>query len=221
MRKTDKQEAFEDYYNHFPLSDYFSFDIRPYTSTVKFDSTENIINEGEAPAFLYYLTDGRAKLFISQENGRISLINFLNAPCFIGEMELLGAQKAANGVTAITLCTCYAIHLEKCRDKILNDTKFLRYLCQFLSRKAIGNTYNYSKNQSYPLEVRLANFILTTSCNRLYREKHTEVSEFLGVTYRHLLYVLADFVKRGLLKKTKQGYYIQDLEALRKVADVK
>lgn len=118
---------------------------------------------------------------------------------------MLGAQEAANGVTAITSCTCYAIHIIKCKTQILNDTKFLRYLCLFLSKKAIGNTYNYSKNQSYPLEVRFANFILLTSCNRLYREKHTEVAEFLGVTYRHLLYVLADFVKRGLLKKRNRG----------------
>ena len=215
----NERETLEEYYNRFPLSDYFGFDIRPYTSIIKFDSTESILCEGETPDFLYYLIDGRAKLFISQGNGRISLINFLNAPCFIGEMELLGAQEAANGVTAITPCTCYAIRIIECKAQILNDTKFLRYLCLFLSQKAIGNTYNYSKNQSYPLEVRLANFILLTSCNHLYREKHTEVSEFLGVTYRHLLYVLADFVKRGFLKKTEQGYYIQDINTLRRIAE--
>lgn len=205
--------------NLFPLSDYFSFDIRPYTSIVKFDSTDSILREGDKPDFLYYLTDGRAKLFLSHGNGRISLINFLNAPCFIGEMELLGAQEAANGVTAVTPCTCYAIRTMECRSKILDDTKFLRCFCLLLSQKAIGNTCNYSKNQSYPLEVRLADFILLTSCNGLYRERHTEVSEFLGVTYRHLLYVLADFVKRGFLKKTKQGYYIQNFNALRKIAE--
>ena len=53
----------------------------------------------------------------------------------------------------------------------------------------------------------------------MYREKHTEVPEFLGVSYRHLLYVLADFIKRGLRDKTEQGYYIQDLIALRKIAE--
>lgn len=215
----NESETLEKYYDQYPLSDYFSFDIHPYTSIVIFDSAESILREGDNPDFLYYLINGRAKLFLSQKNGRISLINFLNAPCFIGEMELLGAQEAANGVTAITPCSCYAIPIMECKDRILNDTKFLRYLCLFLSQKAIGNTYNYTKNQSYPLEVRLANFILLTSCNHLYREKHTEVSEFLGVTYRHLLYVLADFVKRGILNKTEQGYYIQDLNALSKIAE--
>ncbi|MCD8045565.1 MAG: transcriptional regulator YeiL [Clostridiales bacterium] len=221
MTRIDKRESIEDYYNHFPLSDYFDFDIRPYTSLIKFDNEEAILKEGEEPEFLYYLIDGRAKLFLSHENGRISLINFLNAPCFIGEMELLGAQQTANGVTAVTSCICYAVRINECRDSILNDVKFLRHLCLFLSRKAIGNTYNYSKNQAWPLEVRLANFILLTSCNGMYRERHTEVSEFLGVTYRHLLYVLADFVKRGILVKTAQGYYIQDLAALRNISEGK
>lgn len=31
--------------------------------------------------------------------------------------------------------------------------------------------------------------------------------------------VLADFVKRGFLKKTEHGYYIQDLNTLRKIAE--
>lgn len=219
MTTIDKKEALEEYYDHFPLSDYFGFDIRPYTSIVRFDSTEHILCEGEPPGFLYYLIDGRAKLFLSQSNGRISLINFLNAPCFIGEMELFGAQKAANGVTAVTPCICYAIRMAKCRDRILNDTRFLRSLCLLLSQKAIGNTCNYSKNQSYPLKARLADFILLTSCGRLYRERHTEAAEFLGVTYRHLLYVLADFVRCGFLKKTEQGYLILDVDALRRIAE--
>lgn len=221
MKVICSKEQLDEYYNHFPLSDYFGFDLCPYTSIVRFDSTENILCEGEKPDSLYYLLSGRAKLFLSHENGRISLINFLNAPCFIGEMELLGAQEAANGVTAITPCTCYQIHIHNCKDKILNDPKFLRYLCLFLSHKAIGNTSNYTKNQAYPLEVRLANFILLTSCNQIYREKHTEAAEFLGVTYRHLLYVLAAFVKQGYLKKTEQGYHIQDLNTLRKIAEGK
>ena len=208
----------EDYYNHFPLSDYFSFNITPYVSIVKFENEEAILREGESPDVLYYLIDGRAKLFLSHENGRISLINFLNAPCFIGEMELLGAQESANGVTAITPCICYAIDVRKCKDKMLNDPVFLRHLCLFLSKKAIDNTSNYSKNQSYTLDVRLANFILLTSCNGLYRERHTEVAEFLGVTYRHLLYVLAKFVKQGILEKTKSGYCIKDYHALKKIA---
>lgn len=218
MRRITQRNRLEEYDKHVSLTDFFSFDIMPYVSVVQFEGEEEILREGSSPTCLYYLFEGRAKLYLSQENGRVSLINFLDAPCFIGEMELLGAQNASNGVTAITPCTCYEIRINECRTKLLEDVKFLRHLCLFLSRKAIGNTYNYTQNQSYPLEVRLANFILMTAHNRYYREKHTEAAEFLGVTYRHLLYVLAGFVKRGLLEKTGTGYYISDIPALQQVA---
>lgn len=200
------------------ISDFFSFDVRPYLSLVKFESGDKIMREGERPVYLYYMTEGRAKLFLSHENGRISLINFLEAPCFMGEMELLGAQERSNGITAMTPCTCYGIRADQCREKLLSDTKFLRHICLFLGRKAIGNTANYSRNQSYPLEVRLADFILLTMRGGYYREKNTEAAEFLGVTYRHLLYVLADFVKRGLLVKTERGYYVADVERMKRTA---
>ena len=70
------------------------------------------------------------------------------------------------------------------------------------------------RNQSFPLKVRLAEFILKMSVNGYYREPHTEVAEFLGVTYRHLLYVLAQFVEEGILEKTKRGYKVADEEKL-------
>ncbi|WP_432408027.1 transcriptional regulator YeiL [Wukongibacter sp. M2B1] len=218
MKRIKEQSQIEEYYNHFPLSEYFSFDIRPFVSVVQFEPDEMLLQEGEKPQYLYYLLDGRAKLFLSHKNGIISLINFLNAPCFIGEMELLKASETASGVKAITVCTCFTIQINKCKELLLMDNKFLKYLCVFLSKKAIGNTYNYSRNQSYSLDVRLADFILMTANHSLYRERHTEVAEFLGVTYRHLLYVLADFVKRGILLKAPQGYIIEKPDELRRIA---
>lgn len=101
----------------------------------------------------------------------------------------------------------------------MNDAKFLRQLCLFLSKKALCNTVAYSKSQAYPLENRLAAFIFTAATGGVYREKHTEAAEFLGVSYRHLLYVLADFVKKGILKKNKSGYLITDFKTLQELAD--
>ncbi len=197
------------------LQSIFDFDISPYTTIKEFQPDEFIIREGERPSYLYYLVDGRAKLFLSQENGKVSLINFLEGPCFIGEMELLDETRLPQGVKAISLCRCYQIDISICGEKLLQDTKFLRFLCRFLSEKATQNTNNYMRNQSYSLKIRFAEFILKMSVNGYYREPHTEVAEFLGVTYRHLLYVLAGFVQEGILQKTNQGYSIIDEEKLR------
>ena len=200
---------------HFVLSDIMDPDIADCTSVVRFEPDEVIMEEGTRPEYLLYLVSGRAKLYLSHDNGRITLINFLSAPCFIGEMELLDEDRLASGVKAITVCECYAIRLDECRDKLLEDTKFLRYTCRFLSRKAIGNTTNYSLNQSYPLKNRLASFMLETSIGGYYREPHGEVAEYLGVTYRHLLYVIAEFAKEGLIEKTPSGYKLLNVDKIR------
>ena len=70
--------------------------------------------------------------------------------------------------------------------------------------------------QSFPLKNRLAGFILETAENRVYGEPHTEAAEYLGATYRHLLYVIAEFYKEGLLHKSEVGYRITDADTLRK-----
>lgn len=218
MRRIEEEALLEKIGREFSVEALFNREVSPFVSAISFESGEKLMEEGQPPNYLYYLAKGRAKLFLSHENGRVSLIHFLDAPCFIGEMELIGAQEAANGVTAITPCICYAVPFKGCRELLLKDAGFLRRLCLFLGKKALENTCIYSKNQAYPLENRLAGFILMTSAAGVYRERHTEAAEFLGVTYRHFLYVLADFVKRGILEKTRAGYVIKDPEALRKAA---
>lgn len=196
----------------------FSFDISPFVSIRTFDSVQPIVVEGEPPAFLYYMSSGRAKLYTTQENGRVSLIDFLGAPCFIGEMELLREDSLTRGVTAILPCRCYAVDMARCRGQLLSDPIFLRGLCLQLSRRLQTNTTFLCKNTAYPLENRLAAFILLTETGGFYRERHTEVSEYLGVSYRHLLYVLAAFVREGILEKTTAGYRIINRSRLQELA---
>ena len=203
-----------------PLQHIFSFDVSPYTSSKDFEPGDISTNEDEKIQYLFYLVEGKAKLFVSHENGKTSLINFMEAPCLIGEMELLDCTKKTELVKAISKCRCYQIQLSECRHQILQDKKFLLYLCTFLSNKAIQNTHKYVLNQSYPLRVRLASFIIETSINGYYREPHTEAADFLGVTYRHLLFVFAQFVKEGILEKTTQGYHIVNTKKLLKCAHI-
>lgn len=219
MTRIKNQNLIDTYFEETSFTKNFGFDIRPYTSFVRFEPDDIILKEGEISSHLYYMVEGRAKLFITHKNGAITLINFLEAPCFIGEMELLNQNQPAHGVTAVSTCLCFSIDTEACRKELLNDILFLRHLCHTLSKKALSDVSNYTKNQSYPLKVRLASFILMTEQNGVYREKHTEASGFLGVTYRHFLYVLAEFVKDGFLEKTITGYKIVNKEELIKLAE--
>lgn len=196
------------------FTQHISFDAGTYRSEVRFKSGDTIFREGTSPDCLYALLCGKVKVYKVHENGRVSIIEFLKAPALIGEMELIHARDESVGVIALTDCICEAIKITACREELLNDTLFLRFLCEYLGRKAADNANRAAVSAAYPLSVRLAQFILLTQQNGIYRERHTEAAEYLGVTYRHLLYVLAEFVKRGILKKTAQGYQILDFHVL-------
>lgn len=201
-----------------PLEDQIGFDIRPYTKKVIFKPREYLFHEGAEAEYLYFLERGCAKVMRNQENGRKMLSNFLKAPAFIGEMELLEAKNCTNEVTALTTCICYRIYCKQCKDQLLNDSKFLRSLCTDLFARLACEVDNFSKNLSYPLEIRLAHFILESSINNLYCTKHTEAAAYLGVSYRHFLYVLAKFVQKGWIEKTAQGYWITDANGLKTIS---
>ena len=202
----------------FPLEDYFGFDVRPYSALVRFEAGDIILSEGEANDALFFLEKGRVKVSATQPNGKVLIVSFIDAPAFLGELEFLGARELTNGVTAVLPCACWRIDGTRCRERILNDATFLRKLCVMQGRRFVQNAEKSAQSQSYPLKARLAQFILQTAPDGVYREKHTEAAAYLGVTYRHYLYVLADMVDRGILEKTPQGYHIRDREDLRSLS---
>ncbi|HEY4624070.1 MAG TPA: transcriptional regulator YeiL [Solibacillus sp.] len=217
MKKLVQDEA-NYYISKYPISHFFSFDITPYIHVYEFEKGEFIFQEQSYPEALFYMVEGKAKLYITHKNGKISLIEFLTSPMFMGEIELLNEARYSKGIQTVTQTICLAIHFRDVKDKLLADPVFLKMLCLFLSTKTMNMTTRYTQNQAYPLENRLASFILLTSDHDFYKEKHTEVCEYLGVSYRHLLFVLAKFTKAGYLTKQNRGYLINDREQLEQLA---
>ena len=198
----------------------FSMDMKPYLKPVEFAPNEIILHTNEMPEHLLLLRRGLAKIYISQPNGRLSLTRFVHAPDLIGALELVGAQQTAEETRAVSTCRCLALPLTECRSLLLGDTIFLRCLCQFLGRQNIADSETYARNQTYPLENRLAAFMLLTAHDHLYTQRHMEAAEYLGVTYRHLLYVIAHFTAEGFLTKTPHGYAVTNEAALQQLAEV-
>lgn len=197
---------------------FFSFDIRPYLEERRYQAGDYILREGSFPQRLYFLTRGRAKIYTTHKNGKVSLLSFAAAPDLIGEMELLEVRKGSLCVQALTVCHFLVVDARQCREQLLADPKFLRFLCDHLARRSERNAAALAMGQAYPLRNQLAAFLLMAAEGDLYRERHTEAAEYLGVSYRHLLYVLAQFREEGLIVKEKGGYRLADPDALRELS---
>lgn len=217
MRKLPEAESLH-YIEKYPISQFFSFDITPYLHVFEFDKGEFIFREQSFSDYLYYMIEGKAKLYITHKNGKVSLIDFLSSPTFMGEMELLNEERYSKGIQTVTTTICFAVAVREVKEKLLADPVFLKMLCLFLSQKATSMTAKYTQNQAYPFENRLASFILLSSDQGFYKEKHTEVCEYLGVSYRHLLFVLAQFCEAGYLTKHNRGFILEDMETLEQLA---
>jgi len=192
----------------------FSGDMSPWLSERRYFAGDRILREWQEVNELIFLDSGRAKCFISHENGKIGIVDILSAPCLIGELELIRVQKKCSGVSAITDCRAHVLSLDGCRDMIFNDPVFLRFLCTEIGKKTIRNASSLTQNQNFPLRNRLATFLLQTENNGFCTESLMEASSYLGVSYRHLLTIISDLVAENVLKKSKAGYYILNRDEL-------
>lgn len=215
-----KKQKRQRYLEEYSISHLFSFPIEEFIEVREYKRDEWIIREGKRPDYLFYVLEGKAKIYLTYQNGKVSLINFINTHDFIGEMELLHDVYYTKGIQASTKTICFAIPFHPCRSQMLEDTKFLRELTKFLSVKATEMSAKYSQSLAFPLENRLAYFILQTADEEIYKEKHVTVCDFLGVSYRHLLHVFAQFCDKGYLKKEGRHFRIQQHHRLEELSAI-
>ena len=81
----------------------------------------------------------------------------------------------------------------------------------------VQNSINNASNILYPFESRLCAYISMTSQDGTFCEKLTELSEYLGTSYRHLLRTLENLCTKGILEKASDGYRIKDDLELRSI----
>lgn len=193
--------------------------IRPLCTVVRYDTGETIINQGDEPENLYYMIQGRCSIHSFLSNGKKIILNNAKAPCLIGEIELLEMGKASFSVIALEKSVLIVMPLAFCRDILINDNNFLRKLCIMISRKETTNARKLIHISGFPLENRLADFILNNCEENCFKIKKVEVAESLGVSYRHLEKVMNDLVEKKYLRKEKLVYYLTNRDEIASLAD--
>ncbi|MBE1445911.1 transcriptional regulator YeiL [Paenibacillus sp. OAS669] len=210
----------QSYLKEHSIAHIFSFPVEEFLQIHEYQRDEWIIQEGMRPDCLFYIMEGKAKIYVTHQNGKVSLINFISANDYIGEMELLHDVYYTKGIQASTKTICFALPIHRYRAQLLEDSKFLRELTKFLSAKATLMAAKYSQSLAFPLENRLADFILETADEGVYKEKHVTVCDYLGTSYRHLLHVLTQFCDKGYLQKKGRNYQIKQYHSLYELAQV-
>lgn len=199
----------------------FTLDMSAQMKLLMYKKHEFLCKEDEVLDYLIFLTDGKAKSFVSLENGKNLLTCFYEDFQVIGDLETLSMKTASGSMQALKDSYCIGISMQFVRTNLMEDAKFLRFVCENLGKKLHRCAHNSSINSLYPLESRLAAYILKTSDGEeklKFEGNLTEVAELLGSSYRHLLRTLEAFCNKKYLKKQSGVYEVIDRESLNRLS---
>ncbi|MBQ1508325.1 MAG: cyclic nucleotide-binding domain-containing protein [Erysipelotrichaceae bacterium] len=196
---------------------YFTDRYDPFASLYRADQGEKILRQEEESHRIYYLVSGRCKVTFLQPNGKSVLLNILVPGDLIGEIELLEDIRCFS-VDALEDLILISLRKDDVTALLNEDPHFLRELSRSISRKERNDIYRLLHALTYPLENRLAKFILDYAEGDRFSIRKTIISESLCVSYRHTEKVMKDFTDQGILDKKKRIYRILNRDALERLS---
>jgi len=221
QRITDKKEL-EYYIEKFDIDSMFEKDMKKHMELHLFSKGEQIYNAGAKADYIYFIVKGKFKVLTAQKNGKSILLRFYQPFQMLGDIELLGYVDPLCNLEALNEVICLGISVEVIRTQCMEDTKFLRFVAKSLAQKLIESSTSSSINISYPLENRLASYLLAISPEEnivgIATNKLTEMAGFLGTSYRHLSRTLNKLYSKNLIRKENNYIEILDREELEKLA---
>jgi CRP-like cAMP-binding protein len=224
--RIDDQQRLEKLMETYGVVEMFGQDMTPEISLYHFKRNEFICREGEEIEQLYIFLYGKAKVTSNLSSGKSLLLDFYRDTMLLGELEFLKEKDAASSVQAIEDCYCLGIPMSIAREKLLSDSKFLLYVARSLGQKLERIAKNSSINLLYPLQNRLASYIMATGkridteagVKLMFKTNLSQTADLLGTSYRHLLRTMEEFRASGLLVKQGRTYVVGDISALERLA---
>ena len=173
-----------------------------------YGKNENIISETEPINDISFVVSGKIKVYKEFENGKTLLLQFVNGLSSMGDVEYINELKHATGsVKAVNDVYLFKISYEVIKERYTKSDEFNSYMIKHLSKRFLSSTSKSSINIIYPLETRLASYILSMNSdsdkNEVTIYNLQELSENLGTSYRHLHRSLKDLSTKKIILRNK------------------
>src|SRR3989442_11707454 len=106
-------------------------EFSPHGAPRWFPKNAVIINEGDETDSLYVLLSGRAKVFVSEEDGREVVLSIIREGDYFGELMLDGGPRSASIMT-LEPCRCFVIPLGDIEGLLERNPLFAGHLIHML-----------------------------------------------------------------------------------------
>lgn len=224
MNIISNRKLLNSYVEKYNLNQIFDAELIENLQLFCFDKGEIIFNKGIDLDYMYFLVKGKIKIYILQDNGKLLLIRLNEPPNILGDIELLTDYQTQCHVESLDESLFICAKMSRIRETACNNVTFLQFIVKNLSSKLYTISNSASINVLYPLENRLASFILSLCKEDLAVNskvpipKLTEVATLLGTSYRHLNRIISQFIEKNIIEKRKGVIIIKDFSELEKLS---
>ncbi|GLX70459.1 Crp/Fnr family transcriptional regulator [Paenibacillus glycanilyticus] len=220
MKEQLDPEQIQHYLSQYALNDVFPSSLRQHLALFRFDPEEKLCKQGEVPEYIFFLVQGKVKVYTASAEGKTLLVNFTSPLGVLGEIECLNELENLNTVSAVTPVEAVGFHKRWLRI-YREEVPFLQFMLHLVTQKFYNKSVSLSFNLLYPVEVRLASYLLsvTTQADSLVSTANLkDMADLIGTSYRHLNRVILQFCKMKLIERSRGSLVVLDRNGLGAVA---
>ncbi|WP_391119281.1 Crp/Fnr family transcriptional regulator [Psychrobacillus sp. L3] len=227
MKQMKDREQLNYYLHSHQIASVFNKELMPYLSLYNFDQGEIICEQGEPQSHLYILVKGKIKIFMTSSEGHKLIIAFKSPLEIVGDIEFIQNIELINTVEAVTQVCMIGIHYDWLKKYGMNYPPLLQFLLKVITRKFRIKDNSFSFNMMYPVEVRLASYLMSISFDesntnfkgRLPIKDLKDAAGLIGTSYRHLNRVINQLCADGLIERNKEFINVKDRDGLSVLAN--
>jgi CRP-like cAMP-binding protein len=226
MQEIKDREPLNQYLRSFQIESIFNEKLKPHLSLYGYEQGELICSQGEAAEYLYILVKGKVKVYTTSAEGKTLILSFKTPLEVIGDIEYVQGSEFLNTVEAVSSVCMIGVHHRYVREYGSDCAPLLQFLLKIITNKFCIKSNSLSFNLMYPVEVRLASYLLSVSFDEsdallngtISTASLMDAANLLGTSYRHLNRVIRGFCTAGLIERNKGFIEIKDRAGLRALA---
>ncbi|MHC5202236.1 Crp/Fnr family transcriptional regulator [Myroides sp. LJL119] len=146
---------------------------------------EILLNQGDAISKIIVIKEGITKCFITEENGKEYIPEFLSSGEIMGEIEMISKRNCLCSVEAITPVLAYIIPASVFDHLLQTDLTFNHTLLKIESLRLYDTSEKASFQQLYTVEHALEKLMELQDKQKVNLTKE-DIASYLGITTRTL-----------------------------------
>ncbi|MGC5771853.1 Crp/Fnr family transcriptional regulator [Paenibacillus pabuli] len=226
MEEVQNEHQLLHYLKKYQLESVFHEPLRPHMTLCHFEKCELICREGELSEYLYVLVEGKIKIFTTSPQDKTLVLCFKTPLEVVGDVEYVRESNIVNTVQAVSPVVMLRIHYQWLAEHASEYAPLLKFLLKIISHKFYIDSNFSNFNLMYPVEVRLASYLLSISTEEAGTVIHeeldafnlTDIANLIGTSYRHLNRVIQKLCGDGLIMRDQGFIMVKDRAGLAEVA---